>query len=187
MPLTLEQIRARSFTPTIAFDELGGVGGGLIFVPPIAAGANKVYFDVWNLTGASVLLRSLMARPSGAVAVTGALSVDLYATRTTSIGTGGTAAVNESATLTDMVITTIDPSLAIPTGLTGRQSTGGGAAAGAIIGFGSVFTEETNAGTYLSESLLERPIVVASGTGFRVIQGSVASVGNTAFVASFSF
>lgn len=163
-----------------------------VFVPSQAVGASKVYFDIFNATGSGRTLNIISITPivSGAVAVTGIVAVDLFLTRTTSVGTGGTAATANGTTLTAMTISPMSASnTALPAQVTGRLSPSGGAAAGAVISWASVFTEETNAATYFTQTidLIQRskyetqPLVIAENTGFRVVQGTVASVGNIGF------
>jgi hypothetical protein len=48
-----------------------------------------------------------------------------------------------------------------------------------------VFTEETNAADYEAIEFLTSALVVPAGTGIRVVQGSVASVGSIGFGATF--
>lgn len=166
------------------------------FVPKQAAGASKVYFDVFNASGSNKKLRVISVIPivSGAVAVTGTVAVDLFLTKTTSVGTGGTASVAEGTSLTAMSFTAQDVNNpALPSQITGRFAPGGGAAAGAVYSWCSVFPEETNAATYLGHTndLARRnqmdfqPIVLAEGEGFRVVQGGVASVGTIGFDVIF--
>jgi hypothetical protein len=164
-----------------------------VFVPPEAAGASKVYFDIWNGSDKIIEIASVVPIASGAVAVAGTVAVDLYLTRTTAIGTGGTAATLESATLTEMVFARMDSSGApLRSGISGRLAPGGGATAGVVLGFNSIFTEETALPTYYRSNMVEgaQPglngrLTVRPGTGIRVIQGGVASVGNIAFDVLF--
>jgi hypothetical protein len=160
-----------------------------LFAPPIAAGASKVYFDLWNGSDKTIEVGSVVPIASGAAAVVGTLAVDLYLTRTTAVGTGGTAATRESATLTEMIFSRMDnDGPLLPPGISARLAPGGGATAGAVIGFNSIFTEETALPTYYRSNMVEgaQPGIngrfkVRPNSGIRVIQGSVASVGNIAF------
>jgi hypothetical protein len=165
-----------------------------LFVPAGAAGANKVYFDLFNATGSGkiVKVKSVRAIKDGSVAVTGALSVKLYLTRTTAVGTTGTAAVENGTSLTVPAISELDTSsAALPTQVTARQAPGGGATAGAVICDRHIFPEETNASTYdrvefiLPESVDTQPLTVRENEGIRVVQGTVASVGNIGFNVIF--
>lgn len=157
-----------------------------LFMPKQAVGANLVYFDMFNAAAANADVAILSVRPvvSGAVAVTGTLGVDLFLTRTSAVGTGGTAATSEGTSLTAATWSGLDCQEERPPELTARLTPSGGATAGAVLGFREVFTEETNAATY------EEPpefvpsgvqIIVPGGTGIRVVQGAVASVGNIGF------
>lgn len=165
-----------------------------LFVPPQAAGANKVHIDLFNgSTDRDVEIVSVQPIMSGAVAVVGTLAVDLYLTRTTAVGTGGTAAVAESTALTvTPAISKLDPKSAdLPATITARSAPGGGATAGAVLAFDSLFPEETNTAAYFRNNLIKdnwlgSRIIVPPSSGIRVVQGAVASVGNVGFLVLFS-
>lgn len=161
-----------------------------LFVPAQAVGANLVYFDMFLLSGANyeVKIKCVETVVSGAVAVTGLVAVDLFLTRTTEVGTGGTAATSEGTSLTAATFSHMGGSQPLDlTRISARLTPSGGATAGAVMGQMSVFSEETNAGTYTPRyfSIPENGIMVRSGTGIRVVQGSVASVGNVGFNVLF--
>ena len=165
-----------------------------LFIPQQAVGANLVYFDFFNATGsgARIQLLSVQTIVSGATAVTGVVGVDLFLTRTSAIGTGGTLATAEGTSLTAATIVGIDNTQSIPGGITARLTPSGGATAGAVIGWISVSTEETNAGTYTPAPDLVRQGLEATGiyinenSGVRVVQSAVASVGNIGFNVAFN-
>jgi hypothetical protein len=165
-----------------------------LFVPKQAVGASLVYFDLFVPTTSEYNLQLLSVQPivSGAVAVTGVVSVDLHLTRTTAVGTGGTAATFEGTAL-DAATFVCHSGLQKErvTNFSARLTPTGGATAGAHLSWTSVFTEETSAATYMPVADLARPqfdlspISIPKGTGIRVIQGSVASVGNIGFNVIF--
>jgi hypothetical protein len=77
-------------------------------------------------------------------------------------------------------------------GISARFTPAGGATAGAVIGFNSIFTEETAWPTYIRSNMVEgaqpginSKLTVRPGTGIRVVQGTVASVGNIGFDVLF--
>ena len=165
-----------------------------LFVPSQTAGASLVYFDLFNAVGSGALvnLKSVVPVVSGAVAVTGLVAVDLFLTKTSAVGTGGTAAVNEGATLTACTFTGHDTQQPIPTLITARLTPSGGATAAGVISWDSVYTEEANSGAYaIANDLVNNgvqglpPIPIAGGQGIRVVQGSVASVGTVGFNVLF--
>ena len=161
-----------------------------LFVPKQAVGANLVYFDLFNASGSGVVVgvRGAMPIVSGAVAVVGSVAVDLHLTRTTTVGTGGTAATYDGSSLTAATISSMTVGSQPPSAVTARLTPTGGAAAGAVICWRSVFTEETNAGTYVPQlDINEREcvLVLNQGSGIRVVQGAVASVGNIGFDVTF--
>lgn len=166
-----------------------------LYVPKQAVGANLVYFDLFNVStsGLTINLWSVIPVVSGAVAVTGVVGVDLHLTKTSAVGTGGTAATAEGTDITAATFSSVDNSQPMDlTRISARLTPTGGATAGALLGYRSVFSEETNAGTYTPVDLVNSPaqgfgsIVVRPGTGIRVIQGAVASVGNIGFDVLFS-
>lgn len=165
-----------------------------LFVPKQAVGSSLVYFDLFNAAGSGARLEILSVLPivSGAVAVTGTLAVDLFLTRTTAVGTGGTAATNGGTSLTACMFSPHDWEGPVESSISARLTPSGGATAGDVLSFRSIFTEETNAAAYVRDYDMARGgisgeggIVVKPGTGIRVVQGSVASVGNIAFDVAF--
>lgn len=168
-----------------------------LFVPYQSSGANLIYFDLFNASGSArdVLVKSITPIVSGANAVSGVVAVDLFLNRTTAVGTGGTAATYEGTAFTACTISPMGyGSTKISTSITARFTPSGGATAGAVISWASVFTEETSAASYFSvaNELVRRgqldnpPLVVPQGTGISVVQGSVASVGTTGFDVIFA-
>lgn len=76
--------------------------------------------------------------------------------------------------------------------ITARLTPSGGATAGAVVSQRYVTTEETNAGANVTNGGFIRngysdvsPLRLREGQGIRVIQGSVASVGNIGFDVIF--
>lgn len=165
-------------------------------VPSGAAGASKVYFDLFNATGSGNSLRilSAFAFVDLDTAVTGTLGIELHLTRTTAVGTTGTAATLEGTSVTAPNIAKLDPGLAaLNANITARQAPGGGATAGAVLGSRYVFTEETNAGAAVAAAIGVEfvrnggaDVIVPQNTGLRVVQGTVASVGNIGFEVNFA-
>lgn len=161
-----------------------------LFVPKQAVGASLTYFDLFNPgTGAVVIVETVIPVVSGAVAVTGLLGVDLYLQRTTSIGTGGTAAVSESASQAAMSFAGLDGTQPISLQqISGRLTPSGGAALGSVLGVTSVFTEETSSPPYNSyANMIDFPLLVPAGSGIAIVQGTVASVGNIGFNVLVNF
>jgi hypothetical protein len=148
-----------------------------LFVPKQAAGANLVYFDLFNAStsGHQVIVHRCEPIVSGAVAVVGAVSVDLNLQFTSAIGTGGTAATVRGAAIDAATFTTNSSrgGAAIPTGISARLTPSGGATAAAMISWGTVFPEETNAGTYnrgndLVQEATDGPVLILPGAGIPV-------------------
>lgn len=166
-----------------------------LFLPEQAVGANLVYFDLFNATDSGLELDVLSVVPiiSGDVAVVGTLGVDLFLTRTTAVGKGGTAATREGTALDAATFANMTRGEVLSGDITARLTPTGGATAGAVISEVSVFTEETNAAPYWAHTndFVRRglshypPVVVRAGSGLRVVQGAVASVGNIGFDVIF--
>lgn len=163
--------------------------------PSQAVGANKVFLDLFNATGSGVSLRILSAYcfADNDTAVTGTLGVEVNLTRTSSVGTGGTAATLDGASLTAITISEMDTNNpALSANITARSSPTGGATAGALLGQRWIFTEETSApsgiaGTLGAEFIRNEgaDLIVRENSGLRFVQGTVASVGNLSFEITF--
>jgi hypothetical protein len=167
-----------------------------LFVPKQAAAADVIYFDMFVPTTSQFHIQLLSVRPaaSGAVAVTGVIAVDMFLQRTSAVGTGGTAATFGGTSNTAMTFNGHETTqIARVTDFSGRLTPTGGATNAGVLGWASVFAEETNAGTYAAQAVdLARPlpdlppIAIPRGTGFRVVQGSeAATVGNFGFNVIF--
>jgi hypothetical protein len=165
-----------------------------MFIPSQAVGANKVYFDFFNATGSGKIIKLKSVRPikNGSVQVTGTLSIQMFLTRTTAVGTGGTAATSQGTALNAITITKFDlNNTDLPAQITARQTPTGGATAGAVIAERHIFPEETNGATYEAQDFMFdvgvdiQDFVIRENTGVRVVQGSVASVGNIGFDVIF--
>ena len=166
-----------------------------LLVPDQAAGAGLDYFDLFNGTAATanagnrIVVSSVKVIVAGDTIVTGALAVNLHLHKTTAVGTGGTAATLQGVTNTAATFSTVTPAPGgLPSGLTARLTPSGGATIGAWMAQTSVFTEETNSGTYAEKWLHEsshEPIVLGQGEGLKVIQGVVASEGSIGFMVEF--
>jgi len=163
--------------------------------PSQAVGASKVFLDLFNATGSGVSLRVLSAFcfVDNDTAVTGTLGVEVNLTRTTAVGTGGTAATLDGTSLTAITISEMDTNNpALSANITARSSPTGGATAGALIGQRWVFTEETSApsgiaGTLGAEFVRNEgaDLIVRENSGLRFVQGTVASVGSLSFEITF--
>jgi hypothetical protein len=166
-----------------------------LFVPAQAVGTSVVFFDLFNASGSNSILeiKSVIPVVSGAVAISGVIAVDLFLTKTSAVGTGGTLATEEGTSLTACTITQLDNTQKLQPGITARLTPSGGATAAGIISTRSVFTEETNAGSYAQIWDMVRgnyvdvpPLTLGTGQGIRVVQNAVASLGNVAFDVIFN-
>jgi len=166
-----------------------------LICPSQAVGASKVHLDLFNATGSGVSLRVLSANcfVDSDTAVVGTLGVEIDLTRTTAVGTGGTAAVADSTSLTAISLSKLDTNdSALSASITARSAPTGGATAGALIAQRWLFTEETSAPSGIA-GLLGAEFIRSSGaelivrenTGLRFVQGTVASVGSLSFEITF--
>lgn len=193
-------VGSKEYQVVMVADENGQIDGSnpryRFVCPSQAVGASKVYCDLFNASGSGKIMKilSVFVYPDIDTAVTGTLGVEVALTRTTAVGTGGTAATNDSTSLTAPTISrfdTADP--VVPAQVTARMSPAGGATAGAYLGSRWVFTEETNAGSALAAmggaDLIRNEgakLIVREGEGIRVVQGTVASVGSVAIEVNFA-
>lgn len=166
---------------------------------PIAVGANKLLADIFNATGSGMVMdvRGAWLIPKLDAAVTGALAVrvDLY--RTSAVGTGGTAASVDSATL-DVAggnFTKFDESNAAkPAQITARVAPTGGATISRWLFPTNVAPEESNTSMgYMTQwqNLIPtftygQKLVVRENSGLLFKQGPVASVGSVSILVAFT-
>ena len=123
-----------------------------LFVPLQAVGANLVYFDLFSVASSDqeLTVDAVLPIVSNATAVVGVVGVDLFLTRTTAVGTGGTGATAGGSSLTAATFTAYDCSPVISLAVvSARRTPAGGATAGSVLSSRSVSTEETNAGSYV--------------------------------------
>lgn len=193
-------VNGKEYQVVCVADESGQIDGSnaryRLVIPSQAVGANKVFCDLFNATGSGKIMKvlSVFAYPDNDTAVTGTLGVEVALTRTTAVGTGGTAATNDSTSLTAPTITRFDTNDAVvPAQVTARAAPAGGATAGAYFGSRWVFTEETNAGSALASSqgadIIRNEgakLIVRENSGVRLVQGAVASVGNISVEINFA-
>lgn len=167
-----------------------------LFVPSQStASADTIHFDLFNVSGSGldVYVHHIYPTVSGDVALTGTLGPDLHLMKTSAVGTGGTDATVEGTTITAMTISAYGHSDPIQlTKVSARLTPTGGATSAGLLAWTSVFTEETNAGSYdFSTDLVKRgnptvpPMRVRGGTGVKVIQGSVGTSGTIGFDVLF--
>lgn len=153
------------------------------------AASETVHWDLWN-GDAALLVRVLSIRqiPSITTAVTGAVSA-WRLTRTTAIGTGGSA---QTAWLPDLSQTAMDADV------TCRSKPTGGATASTILRYYSLHGEETNAATVMIASMgglevipevlirSEHGILLRPSQGLRVSQNTSTAAGNTGWLITFT-
>ena len=185
----------------IAADAMGRVIVGEIdgelyraFFPSVACANDKVYLDLWNgSTDLIMQLAQVIPIADGCIANAGATGINLFLTRTTAIGTGGTAAVAEGSVLTVPAISRIDSrSSQCPATITARSAPAGGATGGAILGVSVQFGEDLGAAVYWPMNLVNAvathaaPAILGPSSGIRVLQSAASLVGNIAFEILFS-
>lgn len=179
-------------------DQDGHIRGSLpawgLVIPPAAVGAGKIYFDLHNASSSIIRLRKLFAIVATDVAVTGTLGVRLDVMRTSAVGTGGTAATTTaSASKTAAGFWPFTPGATLTSGITSRVVPAGGATDEQWLWPSYVFTEETNMSSHfpqffnlLPDMYAGQAVELTNGKGLKVVQGTVASVGNVGFLLAFT-
>lgn len=193
----------KSHQVVMVADDSGHIQGSLptyfYCTPPIAVGANKLLCDIWNATGSGRVMdiRGVWLIPKLDATVTGALAVRVDMYRTSAIGTGGTAAQTDSATI-DVGggnFTKFDENnAAIPAQITARVAPSGGATISRWLFPTNVAPEESNTSMgYLTQwqNLIPmfsfgQKLVVRENTGILFKQGPVASVGSVSILVAFT-
>lgn len=201
--LATHLVNGKEHEVVMVADDSGHIQGSLptyfYCTPPIAVGASKLLADLFNATGSGKVMdiRGIWLIPKLDVAVTGALAVrvDLY--RTSAVGTGGTAASVDSATVDGAGgnLTKFDENnAAIPAQITARVAPTAGATISRWLFPTNIATEEsTSSMGYLSQwqNLIPmftfgQKLVVRESTGVLFKQGSVASVGSVSILVAFT-
>lgn len=167
------------------------------WTPGVAVGASKLYADIFNATGSGKVLeiRGLWAIPHSDVAVTGAVAAEIGLYKTSAVGTGGTAhTYNGGSSSSSHVITPYDSTnAALPAQITARSAPTAGATISALWWAQYIFTEETNAATYIGAytnllpvGMMTQRLTLREGQGLLIKQGTVASVGTLSFLGCFT-
>ena len=196
------RVGQRNFPTVMVVDESGHIQQTLPtyswWVPAATVGASKLYADLFNATGSgkTLELRGLWAIPKTDVAVTGAVAIEIGLYRTSTVGTGGTGATwNGGGTSAVHVLTPFDTINALqpPAQVTARSLPTGGATISALYWAQYLFTEETNAASYigaftnlLPSTIMGPRVTLNPGEGLLIKQGSVAGAGSIAFLGVFT-
>lgn len=187
-------------------DADGHVNGSLpawgFIVPPVAAGASKLYFDIFNSQASTTLrLRKLFPIIATDVAVAPVVAARFDVMRTSAVGTAGTAFGGPvSASKTAAAFWPFIQGLTLPAGITGRVGATGGATDYQFLFPFFLGGEESNVATgaggvaallaqnynLLPELPYGQPVECPTGYGFKVIQGTVASAGSFGFFGVFT-
>lgn len=169
-----------------------------LFLPGQSVGASLVYWDMFNRsdTGVKLAVWSVIPIIDASVAHTGVVGITLHLTRTTAVGTGGTAATRGGTAVDAATFTSMDEpgAAALPGGVTARLTPTGGATAGVYVSMASIMAEELSAQAFLAHTndfvrrnyLDVGPLWVRQNQGIRVVQGSVAATGVVGFDVIFT-
>jgi len=198
-----ELIAGKEHQVVVQADSSGHVMGSLptylYTTPAAAAGASKLYFDLFNAAGSGMVIdvRGIWIVPATDVAVVGALGIrfDLY--RTSAVGTGGTAAAYKSAT-PSVAGGNISPSdtnnVALPAQITARHlPTAGATIAEWMIATYSPGEETATSMAFITQYQNILPylawaqkLALREGQGILMKQGTVAGTGNFGFLVAFT-
>lgn len=178
---------------------LGSLPTYLYQTPAAAVGADKLYFDLFNATGSGKVIdvRGLWAIPKTDVAVVGALGIRLDLYRTSTVGTGGTAASYKSATR-DVGGGNICPmdtnNAALAAQITARWlPTAGATISEWMIATYSLGEETATSMAFMSQYQNILPVLqfgqkfaLREGQGMLVKQGAIAATGSVSFLVAFT-
>lgn len=169
-----------------------------LWVPGVTASTSRLHFDLFNGTSASLMeILGVWAIPKSDVAVTGVIAVPMGLFRTSAVGgtATATAGYNTGTVLTSPVITPLDTNNAnaVTAGVSARSIPTTGATISAPWWENYIFTEETNAATYMSAytNLLpmipgSQPWTLRAGQGMVAKQGATGStIGTIAWLVLF--
>lgn len=194
-------VNAKEIQAVAITDESGHLAGSLptygLITQPIAVGASKLYLDLFNASGSGKVIdvRGIWLIPKLDAAVTGALAIRMDVYRTSAVGTGGTAAVSDGATIDVASFWKFDENnAAIPAQITARVAPAGGATISRWLFPNNVAPEESNTSMgYLTQwqnlvpsFLFGQKFIFREGQGLLLKQGTVASVGSVSIFVAFT-
>lgn len=173
----------------------GSLDTYLLAIPPQAVAASKIHFDLFNTHATAVVkVRGAWVIVAQDVANTSAVSIRLDWFATSAIGTAGTAAIADSASIVPTLAKKDTVNAAIPAGITARAAPTGGATNARWLFPTYHQTEELQIGGALSQwnNVLPNPdrgeqeLVLRTNQGLSAKQGTVVGAGNVAFLVSFT-
>lgn len=179
-------VSSKEYQVVMTSDADGQIRGSLpawgLIIPPQAAAASKIFFDVYNTSANLLRLRKLFIYSTGAV-VTGTFAVRFDVFRTSAVGTSGTTAAttaNTSTTTAGFFPFTTGNTL--PAGVTARLVPTGGATSEQWMFPAYVQAEETHPSATLSqyynflpELSTEQSIELPTNKGLKVVEDATAS------------
>jgi hypothetical protein len=173
----------------------GSLDTWLLTIPPQAVAASKLHFDVFNADAAKIVkVRGAWVIVAQDVANTGAVSIRLDWFRTSSVGTGGTAAVSNATTPVAAFSPKDTLNATLPAGVTARAAATAGAASSAFMFPTFHATEELQVHGGLSQwfNVLpdpergEQELILRQNQGLKAVQGTVVGAGSIGFLVSFT-
>lgn len=168
------------------------------WLPTSVTAVNKLFGDIYNAAGSGKILeiRGIWAIPKSDIAVTGVIAVEIGLYRTSAVGTGGTAHTYNGGTASSAhVITPWDTNNAsLPAQVTARAVPTAGATISALWWAQYIFTEETNAATYIGAftnllpvGTMNQRLTLREGQGLLIKEGPTASpIGSFSFLTLFT-
>lgn len=166
-----------------------------LFLPGVAVGANKVHADLYNATGSNAILLLHEVNPivDASVAVVGVVGINMFLSRTTAVGTGGTAATRAGTAFNAPTISGLNDLSLINPLITARSEPTGGATLSSLLNWISLFGEETNSAAYNNGWNMARlpgvpdipAITVPENSGIVLTQGAVAATGSVGWNITF--
>jgi hypothetical protein len=170
------------------------------WVPSAAVGAAKLYGDIFNASGSGkrIVLHGVWCIVDTDTIVTGALGIQISLYRTSAVGTGGTAAVYDTAGTVNETVGRITPfdttNASLPIQITARTLPTAGATINSFFWPQFFAGEETATsmafiGSFqnmLPVGLDIQRITLNEGQGLLLKQGPVAATGVVSFLTIFS-
>lgn len=158
--------------------------------------SSQVFFDLWNGSGSNIIrIRGIWINSGVDVANNSAIGTRLDYVRTSTVGTGGTTAGYNSATIgTANIVPKDSTNAALPAGVSARFAPTGGGTASAWLFSLYASTEELTLPSYTQqfENCLPEPMrgaqefILNPSQGIKVIQGSNDSAGTLGFFVEFT-
>lgn len=173
----------------------GSLDTYMLVIPPHAPAQNKIHFDLWNGSASNIIkVRGAWVTSATDVANNGTSGLRLNWLRTSAIGTAGTAATYNSATIGANITPKDTGNAPLPAGVSARDTPTGGATDAAFLfhTFHGIEELQVHANMQQMFNVMPNPergeqeLTLRPSQGFTAKQPTALTTGNIGFLITFT-